>query len=436
MTRSLIARELIALAKPIALYWLTNLLALVVFTGAVFTTQNQMDEGDLVAIGAVWASMLLGVLVGQVASITRLRSGIFLPGLFCVFWGAVFAILQAEALFKGIIGDIGFALLGMGMMLGSFAASGGFWSLRVNRGLVAAWVPAILFTGAIIMITENSGEIAAWHEGAKYAIWSVGTIAILGLAVVLQILFMVARESHRVHRWRTAPQAPEPVEQRPDPFRPFAGLGSLVMLGLLVVALTGASAVVAPYLWRTGPPDGENGGGQQIEGDPQEQPEPSSGSGMGGGLQKVAKYVKQGVQMGCALLTMLVLAIAALVVFGPPTRRQVLLTHLRDPLWPVPPSRRARLHWRLAEVALGDAGIHRKPGDSARDVALRGVAEFPNINLEALVTAAEIADRVMYGYALDAGDADTIRRAAEMTYQAVWENLGEVARLKATYRLL
>ena len=94
------------------------------------------------------------------------------------------------------------------------------------------------------------------------------------------------------------------------------------------------------------------------------------------------------------------------------------------------------MHWRLAEVALGDAGIHRKPGDSAKDVALRAVERYPDVNLDALVTAAEIADRVLYGYALDAGDADTIRRAAEMTYQAVWDNLGEAERLKATYRLL
>ena len=132
-------------------------------------------------------------------------------------------------------------------------------------------------------------------------------------------------------------------------------------------------------------------------------------------MPQVGKYVRQGAQMGCALLTMLILAIAGLMVFGPPTRRQLLLSHLREPMWPVPPSRRARLHWRLAELALADAGIHRKPGDSARDVALRAVDRYPGVNLEALVSAAEIADRVAYVEDLSflvRGDVETVPQAA------------------------
>ncbi|MEZ4320052.1 MAG: DUF4129 domain-containing protein [Myxococcota bacterium] len=428
-------RELLALAQPVLLYWLTVVLGLVVLSVAVVLTNTPLESRDIIVLAMFWVASLGGVAFGQVASVSRVRSGLFLPALFVAFWVAVYIIASYEKVLNGILGEVVVVVLGVGAMLGCIMASGGFWSLRVNRGLAAAWAPAILFTGGIIMITEDSGRVAAWHQGAKYAIWSAGTISILALAIVLQLTFMAARERHRLHRWRSAPQAPELVEERSDPFRPFAGLGTLVMLGLLVVALTGASAVVAPYLWRTGKgDDGDNG---HTMDDPDDDPadDPVDGNGAPD-LRRVGKYVQQGAQMGCALLTMLVLALAGLVVFGPPTRRQFLLSHLRDPMWPVPPSRRARLHWRLAEIALGDAGIHRKPGDSSRDVALRAVARYPDVNLEALVSAAEIADRVMYGYALDAGDADTIRRAAEMTYQAVWDNLGEAERLKATYRLL
>ncbi|MCB9673702.1 MAG: DUF4129 domain-containing protein [Alphaproteobacteria bacterium] len=432
---SAIVRELVALSRPVLLYWLTCVLGLVVFSAALLMTKDSWDEKAVIVIGTIWGSTALGVLLGQVASVTRIRSGIFLPAMFFAFWFAVYVIATAEPMLNGMFGEGPVIVLFLGSMLGSMMASGGFWSLRVNRGLVAAWAPAILFTGGILIFTENSGRVEAWHEGAKYAIWSAGTVSILALAIVLQLLFMGGRERHRVHRWLTAPQAPEHAEQRSDPFRPFAGLGTLLMLGVLVVALTGSSAIVAPYLWRTGPPDDDGNPSHGV--DPDDDPaQPNTGGGGGPNLQKVMKYVQQGAQMGCALLTMLILAVAGLIVFGPPTRRQLLLSHLRDPMWPVPPSRRARLHWRLAEIALGDAGIYRKPGDSARDVALRAVERYPDVNLEALVTAAEIADRVMYGYALDAGDADTIRRAAEMTYQAVWDNLGEAERLKATYRLL
>ena len=429
-------RDLLALGQPVALYWGTVLIALLAFTGAVVFVKPNFDPEDLSVVGAIWLATLVGVTIGQLASVLRIRSGLFLIADFIAFWVGLYAAFQLEQLLGGnqLIGVI----LAMMALLAPMMASGGFWSLRVNRGILAAWAPAILFTGSIILITENQGGIAEWRDGAKYAIWSAGTLAILALAIVLQLIYMAARERHRLYRWRTAPNAPEHVDGKPDPWRPFAGIGTMVMLGLLVVFLTASSALVAPYLWRTTTSEDGDTPSQNFD-DPDEpiDPDPSTGGGPSvPNMQQVQRYVKQGVQMGCALLTMLVLAIAGLIVFGLPARRQVLLTHLRDPMWPVPPSRRARLHWRLAEIALGDAGVHRRPGDSAKDVALRAAERCPDVNLEALVTAAEIADRVIYGYALDAGDADTIRRAAEMTYQAMWDNLGELERLRATYRLL
>ncbi len=437
LRRNPLVRDLIALGQPVALYWSTVLIALLAFTGAVVFVKPNFQTEDISVLGAVWLATLVGVVVGQLCSVLRIRSALFLTIDFIAFWTGIYIAIQIEAILGG--GELIGVILAMMALLGPMMASGGFWSLRVNRGILAAWAPALLFTGSIILITENQpGGISEWREGAKYAIWSAGTLAILSLAIVLQLVYMAARERHRVYRWRTADNAPEHVEGKPDPWRPFAGLGTLLMLGLLVVVLTGTSALVAPYLWRTTTDKDGDGTSQNLDDEDPAEPQESPSSGGPGlpNMQQVQRLVKQGVQVGCALLTMVVLALAGLIVFGLPARRQVLLTHLRDPMWPVPPSRRARLHWRLAEIALGDAGVHRRPGDSAKDVALRAAEQYPGVNLEALVTAAEIADRVMYGYALDAGDADTIRRAAEMTYQAVWDNLGEVERFRATYRLL
>lgn len=427
-------RELAAVGWPIALYWVGLVLSLLVFSSSVVITQDTgIEAKDLWVLSAIWFGSMAGAGVGQLVSITRLRSSLFLPLTGVVFFVTVYVLAVYEKALEAVIGEVAMIMLIMTGLLGSIMASGGFWSLRVNRGLLAFWGPTLLAVGGILIVSQHYGYDDEWHAGNKHAIWSFGTVSILVLAVALQVVFMAARERHRLHRWMTAPQAAELVQQRPDPIRPFAGLGTWIAMAALVLALTFSSAIVAPYLWRTGPGDGSN---QQI--DPDGEPDDGSGAGMPDLtlLQQVMQKMQQLMSMMCTLLTMLVLALAALVIFGPPTRRQLLLAHLRSPMWPVTPSRRADLHWRLAEIAMGDAGVPRLPGETALEAAQRTVALYPDVNLEALTTAAEIADRVAYGYTLDANDADTIGRAAEMTYQAVWDTLDELGRIRNTYRWL
>lgn len=423
-------RELVAVGWPITFYWVGVLLSLAVFCGSVFVTTDFNSE-DVVALSTICVATVFGVLFGQLASLTRLRSTLFQTTMVVGFFIAIYVLVSLESVLKPLVGEFVLIVAVLGGMIGTIMASGGFWSLRVNRGLFAFWGPTMLATGSIIMVSQHYDNDLAWRAGQKYAIWSAGTAAILLGSVCLQVLFMAARERHRLHRWISAPQAAELVQQRPDPIRPLAGVGTWVLLGLLVLCLTFASAIVAPYLWRTGP--GDEPGDHLDPDEPGD--EPIDGPGLPD-LSGVGQRVQQMVSMLCTLLTMLVLSVAALLIFGLPTRRQILLTHLRNPLWPVSASRRALLHWRLAEIAMGDAGVHRQPGETALEAAQRTVVLFPDVNLEALTTAAEISDRVSYGYTLDPTDADTIRRAAEMTYQAVWDTLGELDRLKNTYRPL
>jgi hypothetical protein len=427
-------RELWALAGPVSLYWASVVLGLVALAAAVLFTQT-FEWHDTAVLLILSAVSLGGVGLGQLLSLSRLRSTLALTGLFVWFCIGLYVIATYDDWMREEFGRLGNAFVVILLVFGPIMASGGFWSLRVNRGLAAGWAPALLFIAAILMVANDRGDDAEWFAGNKHAIWSTWTIGILGLAALVQVGFLAARERHRLHRWRSATTAPDLVDQRADPYRPLAGCGSLAILAILVVVLTLGSALVAPYLWRTGPQDGDGGGSGEPIDDPSDDRDPNTPS-TPDFARRWWRYGQQGAGVACGLLTMVVLTIALLLVFGPPTRRQLLLSHLRDPMWPVPPSRRARLHWRLAEIALGDAGIHRKPGETAKDVAERGAAALPGVNLEALVTASEIADRVNHGYTLDPSDADTIRRAAEMTYQAVWETLGELDRVKATYRIL
>jgi len=137
------------------------------------------------------------------------------------------------------------------------------------------------------------------------------------------------------------------------------------------------------------------------------------------------------------LILILFMAAIGLVVFIPPMRRNMLLRHLRKPLWPVPPTRQVLLAWRVVEIALADIGVRRRPGDSAEALAKRAIEALPpDIDHTALVRCAKLTDRVLFGLGVDPTDPEEARRTAEMTYQSVWEVLGEGARLWAVYRFV
>jgi hypothetical protein len=135
------------------------------------------------------------------------------------------------------------------------------------------------------------------------------------------------------------------------------------------------------------------------------------------------------------LLLIVILSLLGILVFGPPLRRSLLLSWVRRPPLPTPPSARVEGAWRLVEVALGDLGVERQPGDTAARAVERARERLPRtLNLDPLVEAAEIADRVRFGLGLDPLDEMRARRNAEMAYQAVWEGLGELDKIRAVYR--
>jgi hypothetical protein len=295
------------------------------------------------------------------------------------------------------------------------------------------------------VITEKTGKVDSWHAGDKWAIWDVVTVPILGLGVALTLVFLAARETHRLHRWRTSPKASEPTATaasrgariaRANPG--LGGVGALLLLGFF---LTLTSALIAPYLWRTGPGDrdGDGGGGDPVEqnGDQGGDREPSESEwGDPEWGEKAKRAVQQAAQSLFMLLLMLLLALLGLLVFGPPLRRLLLLQYLRRPFWPVPPTRRVAQHWRVVEIALGDIGLLRQPGDSATSLARRATSTVEFVDPEALFRCATVADRVAYGLGVAPEDTMLARRTAEMTFETVWDELTESQKFRAMYRWL
>lgn len=581
-----------SLALPVGAYWGVLALAVLLFSLSIAFTEHISGE-DWIILFSFGASAFAGVAAGQLTALARVRSWVIVST--AVTLGLVSLVFFGYVTTLGVPESV-VTFVGIFWFLFPWFLLAGLWSLRVHMGLLATWGPAVFVTGSLIAITEDSGSVAAWHAGDKWAIWDVVTAPILLGTVLLLLVYLVSRELHRLNLWRYGPKGPDlPRTERQAGVRKariFPGCGALVAMGALGVVLTVAAALVAPYLWRTGPgdrdgdtddnpaewqgdpndsdgdgipnqqedrdgdgdprnddtdgdgipdyqdgdddgdgiPSSQEGGGaggaqkdtdgdgipdfqdadddgdgvpteveapwgsqqdtngdgtpDHLDGDddgdgtPTEQEDPnhngdpqdddSDGDGTPDYLdgpppppqrgcnkeeqppppaeqppepstpqEQVVEAVKNtGISL-IFLILMVGLTVAGLFVFLPPLRRTLLIHHLRRPLWPVPPTRQVQLNWRLVEVVLRDAGVHRRPGDTASTLAQRAAAQLQasGVDPEPILAAAEIADRVVYGYGLNPDDTDKALRLSQMAYEAVWETLTERQKLFAVYRI-
>jgi hypothetical protein len=450
-----------ALALPLGVYWTSLLFGLAMFSAIVFTTQAWTTE-TTAAVTGIWIAAVGGVALGQALTLLRLRGAVALALMAGVF-GLLYT-LTASALFVPSVAAgpmLGIVVVIVLFLAPWFVASGHF-SLSTNGGMFATLAPIVFIVGSILLVSEDTGSLARWQAGDKWAVWNVFTALILGAGVVLVLVFLASREIHRLHRWRYNPAGPDLAQGASQeglaPGRAMPGWGGLLVLLALGAFLTVGSAFVAPYLWRTG--DGDNGsdasadsqssgrgGGSSAEDGGRDGQRGTSGhqggdasDGQGVGGEHLSEQARRAAEQASfsllMLMAMLLLALLSLLVFGPPLRRMFLLQHLRHPFWPVPPTRRVRQHWRLVEIALGDLGHTRHPGDSATSLARRAVGRVDMVDPESLLRCAEIADRVSYGLSVQPQDTMLARRTAEMTYQTVWEELTEAQKFRAMYRLL
>lgn len=443
--------ELKAASVPIVAFW-----AMTALGWAALFVLYLIDQG---ADDGVWVFVALGVCTfvgigaGQLAALFRVRT--WVVALTCLgIWSLVFVAIYIEP----IVGDDIAIVLALLLVLGPLFAMAGLWSLRVHMGLLATWAPLVYLTGCILVISQEfTGSANNWFEGSKWAIWDLFSLPILLLGTGFLLVYLAARERHRVQLWRFAKAGPD-LPEKAFELKKRGGLscGGLAAGVALTLVLGGATAVTAPYLWRSAPADqGDNDTKVQPQPQPQpdepeesggcndsqtEEEEGDTGEGEGGGEQTTEQVVEAVKQAGISLMTLilvLLMAIVGLLVFIPPMRRNMLLRHLRKPLWPVPPTRQVLQAWRVIEIALADIGVHRRPGDSAESLAQRAIDALPpDVDHTGLLRCAHLADRVLFGLGVESTDPEEARRTAEMTYQAVWELLGEGARLRAVYRLV
>ncbi|NOY28458.1 MAG: hypothetical protein GXP62_21585 [Oligoflexia bacterium] len=464
--KRLLLERLRALVRPLVAYWVFLVLMFAAFALVVMAKDPAMDS--LITLCILGGTTVAGVLAGQFAAVLRLRDWV-LFALWAVFWALGILAGVFAASLAGAAGILVFVFF----LLFPIFALGGAWSLRAGRALFGGFVPLVYASGCAIVVAQKAGRVEDWKAGSKWAIWDGFTISVLGVGILLFLAYLLAREGHRLALWRRGPRAPLLGSVRETgAVRPRLSCAGWVLVGMLALVLTLGSALMAPYLWRTGPGRGgqaSSGTGDDVIADQDDGDTPSSGQ-QGGGSPSTAQgqqpaapsdlqrrwqqaggqaikeareelrpQVAQGLDLLGTVLTVLALFLLCMVVFYRPVRRLLLARHYQRPFIPLSPTARIRNGWRLVELALGDAGVSPRPNEPAASLLARAGPTLASLSaaqveVHGLAQAAEIRDRVEYGLGLAPDDLRQMDRTARWTYHTVWDRLGEWTRVRLLYR--
>lgn len=423
-------------ARPVLAYHLLLGFTLMAFCGVAALTEG-VDAGTALVMAAMVGTTVLGTALGQVLAFLRVRTWVAMAfGAAC--WIAA-GVLGAAA---GVVAGGAGALVFLFLFLLPIAMTGGLWSLETHRATWSIWLPMVFTTATAIVWAEKNNLDANWHAGEKWAVWDVLSLAVFGTTVVLTLVYLVTRETHRLALWRRGPTAPlQPTLVESGAARPRITPLGFVALAALTAGLTLGTALIAPYLWRTGP---DNGGDtpteQPAEPDPDAPPEESAFlKALEQMAERAVEAAKQAAGSVCSLLALAMLLVLGALVAGPPVRRLFVVRHLKEPLWPVPNTTRIEMGWQLVEIALADAGVAVRPGEDAAGLARRAaptLARLSAVEVHGLDDAAEIIDRVRFGLGVGPQDVQTMERFARWTYDTVWERLSDRQQVACMYRTL
>ncbi|MBM4391953.1 MAG: hypothetical protein FJ090_12600 [Deltaproteobacteria bacterium] len=423
-------------AVPIVTYWLWLGFSFAVFAAAALVTDG-VGMDNLRALGIFIGVTSGAVALGQLLAFLRVRTWLLILG-GAICWAVYFGVLVGMAV-GGAMPEPLIVLSAAVLLIGPVAITGGLWSLETHRALWSTWLPMVYTVAGMLLWMEDQGKVEAWKGGDKLAVWDLVGLAMFVPSVGLFLLFLVTRETHRLATWRRGPMAPlRPTMEERGVSRPRLTLLGFIALGLLTLFVSGASALVAPFLWRTGP---GSGGGGQSSNEYEPPPDLPDMPGMDPRvMEMVQKMVEAGQQAAGSVCTMLAIGLLALLgalIAYRPLKRLLVVKHLKDPYWTVSPTQRIEQGWRLVEIALGDAGVFPVPGEDAASLARRAapvLARLSPVEVHGFDDVAEVADRVRFGLGVSPGDVETVERFSRWVMDTVWERLDDKTQMASMYR--
>lgn len=438
MTTLNIWQQLKEALVPLSVFWTANIFGFLCFSAAILFL-DELSLTNFFALAFVGIVVFGAMLSGQILALLRLRTLWVLIG-----GGLLFVIgLAAEAGLIGVGFSAGAAFVMVFLILGPIAAWGGMWSMETHRALWSTLVPILWSTGAIFVWIDKMDKDKTWFEGSKWAVWDVVSLGVLGGMLLLLLLYLVSRETHRLALWRRGHNAPL-LPSTPDrgATRPRLTLLGGLGIGGMTLVLACGTALIAPYLWRVGPDQGnapESGPEPTDLPNTTEAPDNAWGERFERFMKQVEQAGERASQAGCASLSILILGGLMFVVGGRPVKRLFLLRHLRVPLWNVSPTTRIEQGWRMVEIAMGDIGVHPIPGEDASGLARRAapvLQKLSPVEVHGLPEAAEAMDRVRFGLGIGSEDVQIMARFSAWTLDTVWERLSDKEQLRCMYRRL
>ncbi|MBX3264592.1 MAG: hypothetical protein KF782_33280 [Labilithrix sp.] len=363
---------------------------------------------------------LIGVLVGQLIAILRLRALPVFVASGCFVAGAVWMMSFAN--------PPGGEYLAVPMVFFCFAFPCGLLSLMHRWELFASFWPAVGWIGGVFLILNEEGRVHEWEEN-KVSAWLPVPLVFLGCFLVLWLFYLAAKQAARVEMWQALSGAAARRVSKAEAKKTRASaIPRRNVVPLLVVAalLFGGTALLAPYLWRTGKGD-HQGHKDPPQHEPSERRPPSfDGEGIARQLQKMAEAAKAALPKLWPLLFLLLLY--------RPAKRALLLSHLKTPVVPTPPSERIDNLWEYVRIAAEDAGVVPTSADSVEDLMAR--IHAVDRSTPDLEKAAEIYARTRYGFTVQRGDAIAMRGHATGAAKSLRARLGVWPTVKSWWRPL
>lgn len=401
MTRSRVARWTPGFVPSLRLV-LRPALAYLVFTATGFMAlmgcAAWYERGrDLVEMFFATIAGLIGVLLGQLIAVLRFRAApVFIAGAISTVTGAY---LLAMTSLPSIIPS----QLVPAVIFFFFAFPCGLLSLQHRWELLASFWPAVGWIGSVFYILNKEGRVSEWEED-KVSAWLPVPLVMLAFFLVLWLVYLASKQAMRVELWQSLSGA---AARRIAKKATVTALPRKNLLPILVVAaaLFAITAVLAPFLWRTGKGDRE--GGKVRVDDTEQAEEPRRGPKIDGDViaEQLRQLAQAAKKTGLKLWPLLFL-----LLLYRPAKRALLTTHLLTPIVPTPPTERIDNLWEYVRIAAEDAGVVPSPSDSVEQLLAR--IQEKGLGGPAVARAAEIYARTRYGFTVARGDALAMRPQA------------------------
>lgn len=414
-------RETLARARwVLGSYWLLLASSYIV----LFATAVTWWHGDTTITAIMLLASAFGVAAGNGLALARVRPWLVQLG---VHGTLMLSCVSMAGGVPPLVVVVVFSFL--------WSVSGGQLTLQRRGSLVALWIPMICWAAAIITILEQNGRLHEWQSGHKEGVWQPVTLALLFMVIVEFFLFLAGQEHYHAQVWQAGATA-TPMSLTKHRAIGATRITKRGITAVLVLALvsSGFVAKLAPYLWRTGPAEHRDNGREPPPEPQNRRPRSAPEPDWDALKRSIERAVREAEKQARD-----VLPFVPLFLLNRPLRRLLLLRHLRRPMRTLNPSERAANLWRYVLIALGDAKMQPRPGESLdqtveRIVEARTAANEPLP--EGLAESCEVYQRIRFGLGIPTGSVEALQRSAERAFVTVRAPMTAWQRVASWWRKL